>query len=806
MINILKLVLAIIGFSLLAEVSFGQGDAPAILRGLNQADKSIGSFIRTPNGQATKISSSSALIETGNNNILENPNFEHSVYDTSWVIGSGSSSKVDVNIDNTKVFSGLNALKMTMAASTLGVFNVSPTGNQAYKDGVQGLVSVRIKTTVSGIRVCQRKGFAITTNCVNVNPDGKWNLYKVPSILGEFYNGVEITSSPAVVTGDVYIDDAFVGAVDLKQDVNNIGPWTSYTPTVSHDTGGMTNSTVTAKWRQVGEQIEVSGLIRFSALSAAFAGMYVLIPAGYTIDTAKLPGSPGGLDISLGEGSVYDFGSNLFPIKAYYSSTTGINLRLFSSSSGSNPVLINSATVVTNTNPITFNSADSISFNFTAPITQFSGSTSVYSTPNITNADRIGEIVQTTNAVAPNGFISAMNKSIGQTGSGATFTGNSYYALYEHIWGLAGLTTTAGDVYRISSAKGASASADFAANKTITIDYETNAPFIRGKAAASGIGSYSADTFQGHWHSLQRSSTLSGTNSDTGQVIPANPNLGGTLSAIKDPITDGVNGAPRFGTETKPKNVSLFMYIRYTGDSNIIIGSFNGLQTCTDTLACTDTFSAYISAAGIVSQENTEWLTGNCSLTGTSQFDCAIKTGLTTTAMNCNATTAPTAVYGQNVHVAALTASTLTTVTANNATPTRYGHYVICQKAGADYIGKTAMAVASDQNVRSIGSTNVDIQSVYFAQSTACSSTPCAIASQVGSKITSVSFEVTGVYRINGIDGLKYICNGSTSPASPILNHDRANSTTSYARILTRTTGSVLTNAADVSITCIGIP
>lgn len=216
MFNILKLLLAIIGVSFLTEVSFGQGDAPAILKGLNQADKSIGAFIRTPNGQVTKISSSSALIETGNNNILENPNFEHSVYDTSWIIGSGTSSKVDVNIDNTKVFSGLNALKMTMAAASLGVFNVSPTGNQAYKDGVQGLVSVRIKTTVSGIRACQRKGFAITTNCVNVTPDGKWNLYKIPSILGEFYNGVEITSSPAVVTGDVYIDDAFVGAINLE--------------------------------------------------------------------------------------------------------------------------------------------------------------------------------------------------------------------------------------------------------------------------------------------------------------------------------------------------------------------------------------------------------------------------------------------------------------------------------------------------------------------------------------------------------------------------------------------------------------
>jgi hypothetical protein len=440
----------------------------------------------------------------------------------------------------------------------------------------------------------------------------------------------------------------------------------------------------------------------------------------------------------------------------------------------------------------------------------------------LTNADRIGEVIQTTNSIAPQGFISALNKSIGQTGSGATYTGQIYYALYEHLWSIAGLTTTAGDVYRISSAKGASASADFAANKTITVDYETNAPFIRGKASAAGVGAYTADALQGHWHDVRWLATngklslnTGGTSYRTAFTVDGNDSQSMVASY---PVTDGTNGTPRIGAETRPKNVSLNIFIRFAGDTQLITGQFNGLQTCADTLACTDTFSAKITGGGIVSGENVDWISGNASLTDTSLYAISFNTGIFTTAPNCTLT-----------EVDAVT--TLTTSVKNSTEPTTSGasvrtgfnttassftkavvpFHIICQKQGADYIGKTAMAVASDQNVRSIGSTNVDIQSVYFGSgancASACTTGTCTICNQVGNKITSVSFVATGGYNLNGIDGTKYNCSGSSSSASSgnlVLVHTRANSTSSYAQIVSAI-GSAI-NALSASVTCIGIP
>lgn len=787
MIKILVLIFSVASFA---------ANEPMFIKNQNSGNKEKIRDFQAPNYQATKVGVEKFLIETGSNNILENPSFEHGTFDEAWSIGSGVASKIDVDTDDTKVFKGLNALKMTMAATSLSVFNVSPISNQAYKDGVQGLVSIRVKTTVSGIRVCQRKGFAVTTNCVNVNPDGKWGLYKVPSILGEFYNGVEVTSLPTAVTGDVFIDDAFVGVTDIAQISSAIGPWTSYTPTwtvVSGTNPSIGNGSISGKWRQVGESVEVVFSINSGTTTTYGSGVYVVsLPSGLTIDSTKA------LD-DYGTANIYNNASGFQTYIGKVISNTSTSMRFIGTG----------VSLWSNVAPVTLAAATAghtFTANFSVPVTQFSGSVSTYSTPMLTNADRIGEVIQTTNSTAPQGFISALNKSIGQTGSGATYTGQTYFTLYEHLWSIAGLTTTAGDVYRISSAKGASALADFAANKTITVDYETNAPFIRGKASAAGVGAYTADQFQGHRHQIEQASST--VNGGDGYIGTSSTGAAGIRSGIGASTSDGTNGTPRIGNETRPKNVSLNIFIRYAGDTQLITGQFNGLQTCTDTLACTDTFSAYISAAGIVSNENVDWLTGNCSLSATSQFDCTVKTGLTTVGMNCSATTSPSSAYGQNVHIAQSVPTSLITVTANNGTTTRYGHYVVCQKQGADYIGKTAMAVASDQNVRSIGSTNVDIQSISFSSGLICSTGTCITNLKVGNKITSVSWAATGAYNVNGVDGAKYNCSGTAynSIGSVVASGfpDIAASTSSYARVAFG--GGAVANIGWGTITCIGIP
>ncbi len=79
----------------------------------------------------------------------------------------------------------------------------------------------------------------------------------------------------------------------------------------------------------------------------------------------------------------------------------------------------------------------------------------------------------------PHGWLIQNGDTIGSAGSGATKTGAKYRALYAHLYALS-------DSYApVSTGRGASANADFDANKTITI------PTMVDKSA-HGVGTYAA--------------------------------------------------------------------------------------------------------------------------------------------------------------------------------------------------------------------------------------------------------------------------------------------------------------------------
>jgi hypothetical protein len=244
-------------------------------------------------------------------------------------------------------------------------------------------------------------------------------------------------------------------------------------------------------------------------------------------------------------------------------------------------------------------------------------------------------------------------------------------------------------------------------------------------------------------------------------------------------------------------------------DSNIIIGQFNGLESCLTTLDCTDVFSAKVSAAGVVSAENVDWINGNASIAGTSQYTLTFNTGIFSVSPTCTITNKDTNHFGVDNVSESSSLLSYGTVNTGNGVNNATAVNIICQKSSVDYVGKTAKAVASDQNVRSIGAVGVDIQSVLFGSgancSTACTTGNCTICSQIGSKITSVSFVSSGNYNINGIDGTKYVCTAtgsiSISPFTIGGIHEKATSTS----LLTRVSYGG-NNAANASVTCIGVP
>ena len=755
--------------------------APYGIKGQQQAPTLYSNVHQFPNNQVTNLGGINALVESGNSNILSNPSFEHSIFSTDWSFSGTSSFFEDV----TRVLNGKKSSGILAVSTSFALVQDSTLYASQFAGQVQGIATVRIKanTGATNIKVCSRQaGVTSTTNCVDVVANDTWGLYKVPFILGATSNGISIAST-GNTTSVVYIDDAFVGVTDIAQVSNNISVQSSYLV----QTATFSNATIT------GTQTYTEG----SGIYSYASGIYTALKPAVVTITASLQATSASVAPQIfknatviGASDSVNSATFVASASASFTVTTGDTFRVANGSSNAS-------------------SSQKITVSATEYLT-----ISTYSSPVTINADKIGEIIHTTNSIAPQGFISALNKSIGQTGSGATYTGQTYFALYEHLWSIAGLTTTAGDVYRISSAKGASASADFAANKIITVDYETNAPFIRGKASAAGVGAYTDSENKDHFHiGGDRRATAFPYSSGApyGRTSTSNgvvSTQGGTeVSSLAHTSSIG-------GTEAKPKNVSLNIFIRYAGDTQLITGQFNGLQTCTDTLACTDTFSAKITGGGIVSGENVDWISGNASLTDTSLYAISFNTGIFTTAPNCtlteiDAVTTLTTSVKNSTEPTSSGASVRTgfNTTASSFTKAVVPFHIICQKQGADYIGKTAMAVASDQNVRSIGSTNVDIQSVYFGSGatcgTVCSSNPCTICKQSGNKITSVSWLAAGNYILNGIDGTKYTCTGTagtTVSAVVPLMHSVTSSGPTTAAIYYGT------NTLNNSVQCIGIP
>jgi hypothetical protein len=161
--------------------------------------------------------------------------------------------------------------------------------------------------------------------------------------------------------------------------------------------------------------------------------------------------------------------------------------------------------------------------------------------------------------------------------------------------------------------------------------------------------------------------------------------------------------------------------------SNIIVGSFSGLESCASTLECTDTFSAKVSVAGVVSGENVDWISGNCAVASPA-YTCSFNSAIFSVTPNCTATPVTNA---SEIRIASQSSSSISLEQYNSAgIAAMTGLTITCQKQGVDYIGKTAKAVASDQNLRTPGTANGVIHS--FSMSSAG-----VVSSDFGSLVSS---------------------------------------------------------------------
>lgn len=158
----------------------------------------------------------------------------------------------------------------------------------------------------------------------------------------------------------------------------------------------------------------------------------------------------------------------------------------------------------------------------------------------------VGTVIHSAASAAPAGYLKCNGAAISRS-------------VYANLFAAIGTTYGAGD--------GAT---------TFNVP-ELRGEFIRslddGRGIDSGraIGTAQGDTMQGHKHNMNMSNigdaavyTLTSNAGGQGGIAVGNTPVSGSPSlGIASPISDGTNGSPRTGTETRPRNIALLACIKY---------------------------------------------------------------------------------------------------------------------------------------------------------------------------------------------------------------------------------------------------
>ena len=583
--------------------------APYGFKGQEQSQTLYSNVLQAPNNLVTNLGGINALMETGNNNLLVNPSFEHLTFSTGWTNSAGTFTEESV-----LEIHGKKAAKLVLSSQTMSLTQSSALYAAQFADGVQGLASVRVKSNVA-LKVCSiQAGVVSTSLCVDVQANNKWGLYKVPFILGATSNGISIASTGSV-TGTVYIDDAFVGAASLTQNMNACND-------VSCET-------------EFSAKISSTGVVSDESLDF--------------IESCSFVGFTGTCTWKTGLNTV-PLNCNVTP-----ANTCANEVRIV------NPVPNGSISFVPSLNSNAAACATQIicqkqGADFTAAKQLSNGNT--YSS---TNADTDwASCGHTTSSFTGFGTVSAIETQCKRQGGDLLMKGK------------------------------------FTAGTPTAVEARISFPLWNGVQLTSAGSSVIPTIQQSGLMSVNISTTAGFANDIASLIEPSvsyftirTPGSSQITKALGSALT-GTGGTPSFNVRIP---------IEGWQNSNLIIAELSGLQSCTNTLECTDTFSAKQSA-GVVSQENVDWIDGSCSGSSASRT-CTFKAGIFTVAPNCSVTTAVT----DNVYASMTVSSTSVTVRlgATNNVTYDYAWNIICQKQGVDYVGKTAKAVASDQNMATPG-------------------------------------------------------------------------------------------------------
>jgi microcystin-dependent protein len=173
------------------------------------------------------------------------------------------------------------------------------------------------------------------------------------------------------------------------------------------------------------------------------------------------------------------------------------------------------------------------------PVT-INGTTGIVS-PNYTGNGSVptGSVYHFASSTAPTGFLICNGNAVPNgngTVQGVTTDFSALYTILGTTYGVAGTLPDLEGVF----IRG------------------TGSQTISGITYSGTLGTKQGDAFQGHFHTIQPANTGTsglGINASTGGIYVG--------TSTSSPITDGTNGTPRTGSETRPANIALLPCIKY---------------------------------------------------------------------------------------------------------------------------------------------------------------------------------------------------------------------------------------------------
>lgn len=174
-------------------------------------------------------------------------------------------------------------------------------------------------------------------------------------------------------------------------------------------------------------------------------------------------------------------------------------------------------------------------------------------------AGLVGSLVVTVRSSAATGYLMCFGETIGNVGSGADHESADYETLFDLLkssWGNAGTESFAGlDTVLLPDMRGMFARG---AGQHGSLTMANGNPY-QGPA----LGASENDQLQGHWHDIIDQSRYASAGGGSLVGMGSGSSASAVIEPIRSPVTDGTNGTPRSGDETRPIAFGVNYMIKY---------------------------------------------------------------------------------------------------------------------------------------------------------------------------------------------------------------------------------------------------